>query len=102
MHTTESTPRTFHHAPPTTDGVAVGRSLSDVRRRADLALVVAFVAPLGLICVLMAFGASYGIALCVVFVALFVTTTAMDVAWRWRCHDLRQRQRQQRAAHESL
>ena len=100
MHTTESTSRTVDHPPPPTGAVAIGRSRSDARRRADLALVVALVAPLGLVCVLMAFGVSYGIALCIVFVALFVTTTAMDVAWRWRRHDLRQRH--QRTAHESL
>ncbi len=53
----------------------------DRRRQADRELLVALVAPPSLIWLLVALGAQFGVAVITVFAAVFVITTAMDIAW---------------------
>jgi hypothetical protein len=67
------------------------QELTQVRTRAsfsgrylDIALVVALVGPPALIGLLMLLGLGFALAVCVVFAAVFVVTTAEDVTWMWQ------------------
>ena len=53
-------------------------------RYLDIALVVALVGPPALIGLLMLLGLGFALAVCVVFAAVFVITTAEDVTWMWQ------------------
>ena len=55
-------------------------------RYLDIALVLALVGPPALIGLLMLLGLGFALAVCVVFTAVFVITTAEDVTWMWQRH----------------
>jgi hypothetical protein len=57
---------------------------SVVGRYLDIALVVALVGPPALVGLLGLLGLGFAVAVCVVFAAVFIITTAEDVTWMWR------------------
>jgi hypothetical protein len=57
---------------------------SFVARYLDTALVVALFGPPALIGLLMLLGLGFALAVCVVFAAVFVITTAEDAMWIWQ------------------
>ena len=92
MHTIQSPTQVLEPSSPAT-APALSRSPSKAHRNADSALVVALVAPPALIATLSWLGLSFGLAVCVVFAAVFVVTTVIDARWMWRRHRCRRRQR---------
>lgn len=88
MHSIQSSTQVIEPSSPTATP-ALSRSPSNVRRNADAALIVALVAPPALIATLSWLGLSFGLAVCVVFAAVFVVTTVIDVRWMWRRHQYR-------------
>jgi uncharacterized membrane protein YqjE len=60
--------------------VSKPRSLS----HADLALIVAILAPLAIMGLLVLVGVGVGAAVCIMFVSVFAVTTTMDVGWLLR------------------
>ncbi len=55
-------------------------------RYVDGALVIALLAPPALIALLIALGLQFALAVCVMFVSVFIITTAEDAQWIWRRH----------------
>ncbi|MEO8266608.1 MAG: hypothetical protein ABI706_13995 [Ilumatobacteraceae bacterium] len=90
MHSTQSPTQVLE--PPSPAAVpVVTRSVTN-HRTADTALVVAVAGPPAVIAILTWFGLSFGVDVCMVFAAVFVVTTAIDVRWMWRRHLVRRRQ----------
>lgn len=90
MHSTQSPTQVLE--PPSPAAVPLVSRSTTIHRSADTALVVAIVGPPALIAVLSWLGLSFALAVCVVFAAVFVVTTAIDVKWMWRRHQSRRLQ----------
>ena len=82
MQTIESTTETVEQSSPELPNLPIRTSFSG--RYLDVALVVALIGPPALIGLLMLLGLGFALAVCVVFAAVFVITTAEDVRWMWR------------------
>jgi hypothetical protein len=82
MQTIESPTETVEQSSQELTQVRTRTSFSG--RYLDIALVVALVGPPALIGLLMLLGLGFALAVCVVFAAVFVITTAEDVTWMWQ------------------
>jgi hypothetical protein len=82
MQTIESPTETIEQ--PSRELTQARTHTSSSGRYLDIALVVAVVGPPALIGLLMLLGLGFALAVCVVFAAVFVLTTAEDVTWSWQ------------------
>jgi hypothetical protein len=83
MHAITSHPETQRCS--SADQVVESAPTADSPSHADLALVAALLAPLAIVGFLVLIGVGVGIAVCVMFAAVFAVTTTLDVRWLLRC-----------------
>jgi type IV secretory pathway VirB2 component (pilin) len=89
MQTIESPTETSE---PSSQPIQTRARKSFAGRHLDVAFVVALVGPPVLIGLLLLLGLGFALAVCVVFAAVFVLTTAEDVTWMWQRRTDRQNQ----------
>jgi hypothetical protein len=82
MQTIDSPTETIEQS--SQDPIRVRTRTSRVGRYLDIALVVALFGPPALIGLLMLLGLGFALAVCAVFAAVFVITTAEDATWIWQ------------------
>jgi hypothetical protein len=82
MHTIDSPTETIERS--SQEPTQVRTPTSSVGHYLDIALVVALLGPPALIALLTLLGLAFALAVCVVFAAVFVITTAEDVTWMWQ------------------
>jgi Flp pilus assembly protein TadB len=78
MQTITSRPETERSS---TDPAAAFDPTPGAMSHADLALIIAILAPLAIVGLLVLVGLGIGAAVCIMFVLVFAVTTAMDVRW---------------------
>ena len=97
MQTTRSRPEAHSSGDSAVAAVPTLGSVS----HADVALVVAVLAPLAIIGLLVLIGFGVGAAVCIMFVLVFAVTTTMDVRWLLRRRRFRNDLRRCQASREA-